>query len=178
MTRVQDYLGDLRGAHARKTLLALVNGVRLLCAWYEVHGHPWLPTTADALRSFIAHIGDQPFRRRNSAGKICETGPVAAASLRQYLWAVGVLHRAAELPCPTKAGRVALVTDAFGRVHRVKQKQALPLTPLILSNDQRCQRSALSKGGVAPSVWEATTFGPIRGRMRNMPSAGLTPSLA
>lgn len=131
MMRVQDYLGDLRGARARKTLLALANGVRLFRAWCEVHGHSWLPTTAEAVRGFIAHIGDQPFRRRTIAGKIIETGPVAAASLRQYLWAVGVLHRAAELPDPTKSGRVALAVDAFERAHRVRQKQAPALTRAI-----------------------------------------------
>jgi integrase len=81
--------------------------------------------------AFVASIGSQPFTRvviKRHKPTTIATGPVAAATMKQYLWAVGLLHRSADLPDPTKSGKVAFAVDAFERTVGVEQRQAPALT--------------------------------------------------
>lgn len=83
------------------------------------------------MAAFVASIAKQPFRRivtKRGKPTAITTGPVAAATMKQYLWAIGLLHRSADLPDPTKTGKVGFAVDAFERDVGVWQRQAPALT--------------------------------------------------
>jgi len=131
VAKAQEYLADFRKARAAKTIRAFENGVRLFRAWCDRDGQPWFPAAPATVAAFVASIGSQPFTRvviKRRTPTTITTGPVAAATMKQYLWAVGLLHRSADLPDPTKSGKVAFAVDAFERAVGVEQRQAPALT--------------------------------------------------
>ncbi len=131
VARAQEYLADFKSARAAKTLRAFENGARLFRAWCEREDRPWLPAAPATVAAFIASIGAQPFPRtviKRGKPTPITTGPVAAATMKQYLWAIGLLHRSADLPDPTKTGKVGFAVDAFERDVGVWQRQAPALT--------------------------------------------------
>lgn len=131
LAQAQEYLADFRHARAAKTIRAFENGVRLFRAWCERHGRAWLPAAPATVAAFVGSIGAQPFTRtvlKRGVPTVITTGPVSAATMRQYLWAVGLLHHSADQPDPSKSGKVAFAVDAFERAVGVAQRQAPALT--------------------------------------------------
>ncbi|QCO00049.1 hypothetical protein D3093_32805 (plasmid) [Azospirillum argentinense] len=131
VARAQEHLADFKSARTAKTIRAFENGVRLFRAWCESGGHGWFPASPATVAAFVASIAKQPFRRivtKRGKPTAITTGPVAAATMKQYLWAIGLLHRSADLPDPTKTGKVGFAVDAFERAVGVWQRQAPALT--------------------------------------------------
>jgi integrase len=129
--KVQEYLADFKNARAAKTIRSFENGVRLFHAWCEQEGQSWFPAAPAVVAAFVGSIGTQPFTRtvvKRGKPTVIATGPVSAATMKQYLWTIGLLHRSADLPDPTKSGKVAFAVDAFERAVGVEQRQAPPLT--------------------------------------------------
>ncbi|CAO3425130.1 tyrosine-type recombinase/integrase [Azospirillum doebereinerae] len=160
VAKAQEYLSDFKNARAAKTIRAFENGVRLFRAWCDRDEKSWFPATPATVAAFVASIGAQPFTRvviKRRTPTTITTGPVAAATMKQYLWAVGLLHRSADLPDPTKSGKVAFAVDAFERAVGVEQRQAPALTRevsdrLVEAIEERL--AAAAADGAPPSLYD------------------------
>ncbi len=101
-----------RGALAPETLRALAKWSLAFCRWCEARGACFLPAGAETVAEFI---DDLAARGRKAAG------------IRQGVWAIGDLHRAAGCTDPT---RDQIVRHALKRIARqlgTRQRQAAPL---------------------------------------------------
>ena len=72
-----------------------------------------LPAQAEAVASYVDHLTESPGRK--------------AYGIRQATWAIGAMHRLAQLSDPTKAEPVRLALKRMARQLGTRQQQAAPI---------------------------------------------------
>jgi integrase len=111
--RLEQHAHDARGAFAPETLRALRKASNAFSAWASAEGRPALPADPAAVAAYVDHLAAAEPRR-------------SAATIRQAVWAISSLHRAASLPDPTKAEVVRLALKRMAKAG-TRQRQAAPI---------------------------------------------------
>ena len=110
--RLIEHADQARGAMAPETERALRKASAAFSGWAAAHGLKALPATPEVVAAYVdalVGLGRKP------------------ASIRQAVWAVASLHRAAALPDPSKAEIVRLALKRMARTMGTRQRQAAPL---------------------------------------------------
>jgi integrase len=110
--RLAEYQRDAEGAFSENTQRAIKADTSTFAEWCGRHGYTSLPADAATVKAFLRDMADQR----------------APATLRRYLSSIAHLHRAAELPDPTKTQKVRLAMKAIARERGTRQRQAHGLT--------------------------------------------------
>jgi site-specific recombinase XerD len=97
---------------APETERALRKASASFSSWAAAQGLPALPATPETLAAYVDAL--------TGSGR-------KPASIRQAVWAVATLHRAAALPDPAKAEVVRLALKRMARTLGTRQRQAAPL---------------------------------------------------
>lgn len=100
-----------RGALSPNTERALRSDTALFATWCAEHGLTSLPASPDAVAAYLDDLAQ---------GK-------ATATIRRYVASIAYLHRAAELPDPTKDQAVKLALKRIVRAKGSRQRQASPI---------------------------------------------------
>ena len=108
--KLADYAKLADGAFSENTARAIRADTAIFAAWCADQGHASLPASPDAVAGFIDAMAESR----------------KPATVRRYAASIGHLHRAAELPDPTKANAVKLALKRLGRQHGSRQQQAAP----------------------------------------------------
>ena len=101
-----------RGALAPETERALLKASVAFTGWAASHGLVGLPVVPETVAAYVDTLTAQGRK---------------PASIRQAIWAIATLHRAAGLPDPCKAEPVRLVLKRMARSLGTRQRQAAPL---------------------------------------------------
>lgn len=101
-----------RGALADNTVRALRADSALFTAWCADNGHRPIPAAASTVAAFVDAVGTDR----------------APATVRRYVATIAHLHRAAQLPDPTKAEAVRLALKRLSRSKGTRQRQAAAIT--------------------------------------------------
>ena len=112
LERLEEHARQAQGALAPETERALRKASAAFSSWTAAQGLPALPATPETLAAYVdalTGLGRKP------------------ASIRQAVWAVATLHRAAVLPDPAKAEVVRLALKRMARTLGTRQRQAAPL---------------------------------------------------
>jgi site-specific recombinase XerD len=112
LKRLELHARQAQGALAPETERALRKASAAFSGWMAAHGLPALPATPEALAAYVDALAGSDRK---------------PASIRQAVWAVGTLHRAAALPDPSKAEVVRLALKRMARTLGSRQRQAAPL---------------------------------------------------
>jgi hypothetical protein len=96
---LEQHAHDARGAYADETLRAMRKASAAFTAWAAHNGLSALPVEPSTVAAYVDGISQ--FR--------------APASLRQAVWAIGAMHRAAGLVDPTKVEVVRLAMKWMAR---------------------------------------------------------------
>lgn len=110
LARLARHAWAVEGAFAPNTLRALRADLGQWSAWCASRGVPPLPAAPDHVASYVDARGAER----------------AVATVRRYLASIAFLHRAAELPDPTKANVVRLAVRRLARRRGTRQRQAAP----------------------------------------------------
>ena len=110
--RLEVHARHAQGALAPETERALRKAAMAFTGWAAAQHLVALPATAETVAAYVDALAAQ------------ERKP---ASIRQAVWAIATLHRAAGLPDPTKAEPVRLALKRMGRSLGTRQRQAAPL---------------------------------------------------
>ena len=102
-----------RGALADNTMRALRSDTAIFAAWCSSVGTAALPAAADTVAAFIDATDKAP------------------ATLRRYVASIAHMHRAAELPDPTKTEAVKLALRRISRSKGVRQRQVTGITKAV-----------------------------------------------
>jgi site-specific recombinase XerD len=116
--RLLAYSSAAHGAFAANTGRAIRADFRRWRAWCAERGARVLPADPADVARFVDAMAEER----------------APATIRRYLATLAHLHRAAELPDPTKAQRVRL---ALRRMHRSKGRRQRQVAPLTRTDVQR-----------------------------------------
>ncbi len=108
--RLANYARQADGAFSENTARAVKADTAVFSVWCTDQGHASLPASPDAIAGFIDAMAEQK----------------KPATVRRYVASIGHMHRAAELPDPTKANPVKLALKRLGRQHGSRQQQAAP----------------------------------------------------
>ncbi len=104
------------GAYSPQTVRALRGGTAIWSSWCAENGHQAVPADPEAVAAFIDAMATTR----------------AVASVKQYVWAIAAMHRAADLDTPTTNKRVVLALKRMSRANGTRQRQAAPLNrPLV-----------------------------------------------
>jgi site-specific recombinase XerD len=128
--RLEAYAQAARGALAPETERALRKASAAFSAWAASKGVEPLPATPGAVAAYVDDLA--------LAGR-------APAGIRQAVWAIGTMHRAAGLEDPARAEVVKLALQRMARASGTRQRQASPL----VDDDVRM---AIRAAGAAPSL--------------------------
>ncbi|MBL6458826.1 site-specific integrase [Belnapia sp. T6] len=112
VARLTEHARQAQGALAPETERALRKASAAFSSWAGAEGVAALPASPEALAAYVdalSGLGRRP------------------ASIRQAVWAVATLHRAAALPDPSKAEVVRLALKRMSRTLGTRQRQAAPL---------------------------------------------------
>lgn len=115
-TALTEYARQADGAFAANTTRAVASDTRLFSSWCADHGHAPLPATPATISAFI----------------VVQAQEKAAATVARYMASIAHMHRAADLPDPTKAQVVKLALRKTRRSTGTRQRQAAPLNASIL----------------------------------------------
>lgn len=124
--RLDAYARAADGALAANTVRALRADLAVWQAWCAARGLTPVPATPEAVAAFVDD----------------RAGERAPATVRRYVASVATLHRAAEVPDPTKAAAVRFALKRLARAKGTRQRQAAPL-------DQRAVERILARTGDA-----------------------------
>lgn len=113
--RLEQHRYAARGALAPETERALAKTSAAWTAWTGERGLCAIPAAVDSVVAYVDWLTEQGKR---------------PASIRQAVWGVAYLHRAAGLPDPTKAEPVRLALKRMARTLGVRPRQAAPLGEL------------------------------------------------
>lgn len=131
--RLAKHAHHARGAMAAETERALRKASAAFTAWCSRHGAPALPASAETLARSVDALAE--------AGR-------KPAGIRQAVWAVAAMHRAAGLADPSKAEPVKLALKRMARALGTRQRQAAPLDELEVQRVRRWKEVA----GLWPAV--------------------------
>ena len=115
-TALQNYSEAAKGAFSASTERALASDTRLWTSWCSDNGHASLPAPPGAVVAFVKEMA-------------VDRKP---ATVSRYLSSLAHMHRAVNLPDPTKANEVALAMRALRRSKPTRQRQAAPLNANVL----------------------------------------------
>jgi site-specific recombinase XerD len=110
--RLEAYARRAAGAYAQNTVRAIRADLRVWQAWCATVDAPTIPADPTHVAAFVDTMAE--FR--------------APATIRRYLASLAFVHRAAELPDPTRAEVVRLAVRRMARAKGTRQRQAAPLT--------------------------------------------------
>ncbi len=110
--RLETHARAARGAFAPETERALRKASAAFTAWAAEVGVPALPCPPAAVAAYIDALAARPLK---------------PASIRQAVWAIGALHRAASLDDPARAEEVRLALKRMARALGTRQRQAAPI---------------------------------------------------
>jgi integrase len=94
-----------------------------------------MPASSETVTAYVDHLTE---------------APASPATIRQAVWAIGYMHRAAEEADPTKANRVGLALQRMSKQTVARQRQAAPL------GDRQVQRILATAGGSLTSRRDVT----------------------
>jgi site-specific recombinase XerD len=97
---------------ARQTERALRKAAAAFTGWATAQGLVALPATPETVAAYVDALAARDRK---------------PATIRQAVWAIATLHRAAGLPDPAKAEPVRLALKRMGRSLGTRQRQAAPL---------------------------------------------------
>src|SRR3954466_3515726 len=112
LMRLERHARHAQGALAPETERALRKAAVAFTGWATAQGLVALPATAETVAAYVDALAAQ------------ERKP---ASIRQAVWAIATLHRAAGLPDLSKAEPVRLAVKRMARSLGTRQRQAAPL---------------------------------------------------
>src|SRR4051794_14881039 len=112
LARLQRHARHAQGALAPETERALRKAAVAFTGWATAQGLVALPATPETAAAYVDALA---------------AGGRKPASIRQAVWAIATLHRAAGLPDPSKAEAVRLALKRMGRSLGIRQRQAGPL---------------------------------------------------
>jgi site-specific recombinase XerD len=130
VARLEEHAQAARGALAPETERALRKASAAFSAWVDGKGVAPLPATPAVVAVYIDELA------------LADRAP---AGIRQAVWAIGTMHRAAGLPDPTKTEVVRLALKRMARASGTRQRQAVPL----VDDDVRM---AIRAAGAEPSL--------------------------
>ncbi|NGM23983.1 tyrosine-type recombinase/integrase [Roseomonas stagni] len=110
--RLEAHAHAARGAFAPETERALRKASAAFTAWAAEAGVPALPCPPTAVAAYVDALAARPLK---------------PASIRQAVWAIGALHRAAGLDDPVRAEAVRLALKRMARALGTRQRQAAPI---------------------------------------------------
>jgi site-specific recombinase XerD len=110
--RLERHARHAQGALAPETERALRKASAAFTGWAAARGVSALPADAETVAAYVDELAGQGRK---------------PASIRQAVWAIAALHRAAILPDPSKAEVVRLALKRMGRSLGTRQRQAAPL---------------------------------------------------
>lgn len=110
--RLDAHAHHARGALAPETERALRKASAAFAAWAAVEGVPALPCAKEDAARYVDALAERG---------------VKPATIRQAIWAVGTMHRAAGLPDPTREEEVRLALKRMARTLGTRQRQAAPV---------------------------------------------------
>lgn len=119
-----------RGTMSAETVRAWAKAWGAFSRWAALSGHAVLPATAGAVAAYVDSLA---------------AGGRTPAGIRQAVWAVGKMHRAAGLEDPARAEVVKLALQRMARASGTRQRQASPL----VDDDVRM---AIRAAGTAPAL--------------------------
>ena len=108
--RLDQYAEAAQGAFSANTERLLRTATKAFAAWCDETGCCQLPATPETVAAFIDS----------------KTGTLKPATIRTYLSCIAHMHRAADLPDPTKSKTVGLAMSRLGRRQDARQRQAAP----------------------------------------------------
>lgn len=114
LDRLDDYARAADGALAANTVRALRADLAVWQAWCAARGLAALPAAPATVAAFVDHRGAER----------------APATVRRYVASIATLHRAAELPDPTRHAAARFALKRLGRARGARQRQAAPLGEL------------------------------------------------
>jgi site-specific recombinase XerD len=116
LERLDAYARAADGALAANTVRALRSDLAVWQAWCAVRGLAPVPAAAGTVAAFVDDRGAER----------------APATVRRYVASVATLHRAAELPDPTKAPAARFALKRLARAKGTRARQAAPLDQLAV----------------------------------------------
>lgn len=114
--RLAKYDAEAHGAFSENTRRALRSDSALFAEWCANHDCRSVPAESETVADFLK---DQATEKKPS-------------TVARYAASIGHLHRAAELPDPTKGNAVRLALKAIRRTKGTRQRQAAPLNESAL----------------------------------------------
>ena len=112
--RLQAYAHDSKQAFSENTMKAVKYDSKLFSDWCTERGVASLPADPGTIRNYV-DWGMEQYK---------------PATVKRHLASIGHLHRAAELPDPTKDNQVKLAIKRMNRTKGTRQKQARGLSML------------------------------------------------
>ena len=112
LARLEQHARHAQGALAPETERALRKAAVAFTSWATAQGFVALPAALETVAAYVDALAAQGRK---------------PASIRQAVWAIATLHRAAGLPDPSKAEPVRLALKRMGRSLGTRQRQAAPL---------------------------------------------------
>ncbi|MBF0590176.1 MAG: site-specific integrase, partial [Magnetococcales bacterium] len=112
--RLQAYVEESESAFLENTVKAIQSDSKRFAKWCSERGFSSLPADGDTVRAYV-DWGAEKFK---------------PATVKRHLVSIAHLHRAADLPDPTKENKVRLAIKRMNRTKGTRQKQARGLTML------------------------------------------------
>lgn len=109
--RLEAYARQAAGAYAANTVRAIRADLRVWQAWCATVGAMTLPANSAHVAAFIDAMAETK----------------VPATVRRYLASLAFVHRAADLPDPTRDQAVRLASRRMARARGTRQRQAAPL---------------------------------------------------
>ena len=135
--RLADYARWADKAMSQSTKRAVRADTAIFGAWCSEAGLSALPADPETVAGFIEAASGEglPAMDRENPGQF-KPGSArtrrSAATLNRYIASVARIHRAADIPDPTKAERVKLALKGARRAIGTRQRQAAPLNANVL----------------------------------------------
>ena len=111
LARLERHAHHAQGALAPETERALRKAALAFTSWVMAQGLVALPAVPETVAAYVDALAAQGRK---------------PASIRQAVWAIATLHRAAGLPDPSRAEPVRLALKRMGRSLGTRQRQAAP----------------------------------------------------
>ncbi|MBF0437956.1 MAG: tyrosine-type recombinase/integrase [Magnetococcales bacterium] len=112
--RLQAYIQDSQEAFSANTIKAIQNDSKSFSAWCVERGLSSLPADPATLQAYVDWAAEK----------------YKPATVKRHLFSIAHIHRAAQLPDPTKENKVRLAVKRMNRTKGTRQKQANGLTML------------------------------------------------
>ena len=145
IARLERHARHAQGALAPETERALRKASAAFTGWAATRGVSALPADAETVAAYVDELAGQGRK---------------PASIRQAVWAIAALHRAAILPDPCKAEPVHLALKRMGRSLGTRQRQAAPL------GDSEVARILATAGGDLTAIRDVACMEPGPGYWR------------